>query len=60
MSENQNKGAADDVLETVDPSRRDFVRGLLGSPFVVPVITSFTLSVLASDPVMAQPNSTNS
>ena len=43
----------DEVLNQVGEDRREFVRKIIAAPYVLPVITSFTLSALSAQPAMA-------
>jgi hypothetical protein len=45
-----------DILETVSPSRRDFVNKSIKAGFVLPVVGSFTMSGLMATPAAAQCN----
>ncbi len=46
-----------DILETVAPTRRDFVNKSIKAGFVLPVVGSFTMSGLMATPAAAQSNS---
>lgn len=44
---------ADRILERVPESRRGFVRRLLGTGFAAPLIASFSMAALTSQPASA-------
>jgi hypothetical protein len=43
----------EDVVGKVSEDRRDFIRKVIAAPYVLPVVTSFTLTALAAQPAMA-------
>lgn len=53
MSKENDPG---DQLESISPSRRDFVRKSVKAGFIAPVVGTFTMSGLMSRPAAAQPN----
>ncbi len=46
------------ILESIDESRRGFIRKAIGAGFVAPLVASFTMSGLMARPASAQPNTT--
>jgi hypothetical protein len=60
MSEQPRIGEqGNEILDRVEEGRRDFIRKLVAAPYVLPVVTSFTLTAMAAQPAMAQlPNTT--
>jgi hypothetical protein len=53
MSE-KNEKDSQEILETVSPSRRDFVNKSIKAGFILPVVGSFTMSGLMATPAAAQ------
>jgi hypothetical protein len=48
----------DDVVNQVGEDRRQFVKKLIAAPYVLPVVTSFTLTALSAQPAMAGASNT--
>ncbi|MEM1110339.1 MAG: hypothetical protein AAGI11_00405 [Pseudomonadota bacterium] len=44
------------IIDSVEPSRRDFVRKAVKAGFIAPVVGTFTMSGLMSTPAAAQSN----
>jgi hypothetical protein len=54
MSETpRSEGRGHEVLNQVGGDRRDFIRKIIAAPYVLPVVTSFTLTALTARPALA-------
>ena len=46
----------DELIQEIQPGRRDFIRKALGAGFAVPVVATFTMTGLMSRPASAGAN----
>jgi len=56
MTEHPDADPALDLVETVDPERRSFLRKAAGMGFVIPVVATFSMSGMMAGPAYAYGN----